>query len=478
MLASSAQVDEELRHEGQIEFLSHPPQFGPSVTTPDKDAVRIAAARGDYSAFTDIVNEWLMGHGYDLEPGSPDFRKVAREFAKATQQKLEIQRRRNEGEFVESPLAPKVETERASPVLPTGLSTPSLGDVVSHFLGNYDKTAAMFKKHQAALGLFLEFIGNVPVSGIRQIDIDNYFAMLCRLPPRWSDEVRRKGISAKKLAEQDHEVTLSPKTFEYSYMASIRPFLAEAKRLFGDSGFPERLTVEGIKYKGSQKEGAKKQRAFRKDELKRLFGGSEYASFAADPGKAAEYWLPLIGLYTGARVNEICQLNPQVDIREEQGIWFFDFTEESAADARVTKSVKTAGSRRKTPIHSQLLELGFLSYVERINKQGASVLFPSWVPTRGRASPAAEDWFREFLRETGLRDETHGQTLLGMHAFRHTLLHYGFNNHIANIEVITGHAGDASRVVRGCRGEMSLPNKKAILEQLKFEVRPPVRSIP
>jgi len=63
MLASSAQVDEELRHEGQIEFLSHPPQFGPSVRTPDKDAVRIAAARGDYWAFTDIVNEWLMDHG-------------------------------------------------------------------------------------------------------------------------------------------------------------------------------------------------------------------------------------------------------------------------------------------------------------------------------------------------------------------------------------------------------------------------------
>jgi len=169
-----------------------------------------------------------MGHGYDLEPGSPDFRKVAREFAKATQQRLEIQRRRDEGEFVESLLAPKVEAESASSVLPAGLSMPSLGDVVSHFLDNYDKTAAMFKKHQAALGLFLEFIGNVPVSDIRQIDIDNYFAMLCRLPPRWPDEVRRKGISAKKLAEQDHEVTLSPKTFEYSYMASIRPFLAAA----------------------------------------------------------------------------------------------------------------------------------------------------------------------------------------------------------------------------------------------------------
>jgi hypothetical protein len=255
MLASSAQADEELRHEGQIDLATPPAGFGPSVPMLDKEAVRLAAAKGDYSAFTDIVNEWLMGHGYDLEPGSPDFRRVAREFAKATQQKLEIQRRRDEGEFVESPTAPAVNASMPLPAQSNSASTPSLGQVVKHFLDNYDKTAPMFKKHQAALGLLLESVGNVPVSQVRQLQIDAYFDMLCRLPPRWADEVRRKGISVQELAKLAHEATLSPKTFEYSYMASVRPFLAEAKRLFGDVGFPQNLTVEGIKYKGTQKEG-------------------------------------------------------------------------------------------------------------------------------------------------------------------------------------------------------------------------------
>lgn len=77
--------------------------------------------------------------------------------------------------------------------------------------------------------------------------------------------------------------------------------------------------------------------------MKRLFEGSEYAKLAKEPGTDAEYWLPLIGLYTGARVNEICQLNLQVDMREKGGIWFFDFTEESASHKKVTKSGKTAG---------------------------------------------------------------------------------------------------------------------------------------
>jgi len=65
---------------------------------------------------------------------------------------------------------------------------------------------------------------------------------------------------------------------------------------------------------------------------------------------------------------------------------------------------------------------------------------------------------------------------LRMHAFRHTFLHHGFNKHVANIEVITGHAGEASRVAQAYRSEMSLPNKQAILEQVGFDVQPPKRT--
>jgi len=374
LLASVAKADEEIRHEGMVDLALAPESFVVTQSPLSKDAIRKAAAKGDYSQFTDVVSEWLMSHGYDLEPGSPDFRKVAREFAKAADKALEIVNRRDEGEFVDSPVAPSLASpEGVHDVSSSGLM---LSQVVQHFLDNYDKTAAMYRKHQVALGLLLESVGDVPVSEIRQIDIDTYFDMLSRLPPRWPDEVRRKGISAKDLAKLNHPVTLSPKTFEYSYMASIRPFLAEAKRLFGDNGFPRHLTVDGIRYKGNQKDGVRKQRAFSKVELKRLFEGAEYAAFAADPKLAAQYWLPLIGLYTGARVNEICQLNPQCDVREDEGIWFFDFNEDSISDERVTKSVKTEGSRRKTPVHSKLIDLGFLEYVNRVKKQGSHILFP------------------------------------------------------------------------------------------------------
>jgi hypothetical protein len=148
---------------------------------------------------------------------------------------------------VEPAAAAKLVANGTTSIGAPSADTPTLGHVVEHFLSNYNQTVPMFKKHRAALSLLLESVGDVPVSPIRQRQIDAYFDLLCRLPPRWSDEVRRTGLPAKELAKLEHAETLSPKTFVYSYMASVRPFLAEAKRLFGDAGFPLNLTVEGIK---------------------------------------------------------------------------------------------------------------------------------------------------------------------------------------------------------------------------------------
>jgi integrase len=147
------------------------------------------------------------------------------------------------------------------------------------------------------------------------------------------------------------------------------------------------------------KAGENKQRAIRADELKRLF--SHLTQVAQQPAHAHELWLPLVALYTGARVNEICQLNPQTDIHEEHGIPFFDFTTETEGDRRIRKSIKNAISHRKVAIHSALLKAGFFDYVKAIKATGAKLLFPQWKPGRGKASDNAEQWFIELVRDLG-----------------------------------------------------------------------------
>lgn len=196
--------------------------------------------------------------------------------------------------------------------------------------------------------------------------------------------------------------------------------------------------------------------------------------FAADPEQAHCYWLPMLGLYTGARVNEVCQLHPLEDIIEgEGGVWFFNFTDETETDARVRKSIKNSVSFRRVPIHSRLLELGFLTYLERMRARGAALLFPQWAPTRGKASAAAEKWFCKLIADMGLRDDTPKKRLVGFHTFRHTFENRAMNLDVPNAEWLTGHAGAHSEVLRGYRGEAELRKKQEIMERMRFEVEHP-----
>ena len=82
-------------------------------------------------------------------------------------------------------------------------------------------------------------------------------------------------------------------------------------------------------------------------------------------------WVPLIGMYSGMRLNEICQLQ-LTDIRESKdGIPYFDVTD---SDDPQNKRKKNDNSKRAVPIHPELVSLGLLQYVEELNR--ARRVFP------------------------------------------------------------------------------------------------------
>lgn len=378
-----------------------------------------------------------------------------------------------------------VEVVRAASLVPVEPSvqvrpSPTLRTVVGAFLAQYEKRGKpqMLKKHRPALNMLVEVVGDRPVNELRQADINEFFEVLAALPPRWSDQCRQLQLSVRQLADLEHAETIGPKTFEDGYMASVRSFLKATKRDYGDQGFPLSLTTDGIEYLGDQEEDTNKQRAFKPAELERLFAGAEMQAYAADPAQHDKYWLPMLGLFTGARVNELCQLNPQIDITrdEESGIWHLWINAESEADKGIHKSVKTNDERR-VPIHKTLMALGFVEHAIRLKKSGVKRLFPSWLPSKGRASGEAEKWFRQFLRDTGLRDETPKAKLLGMHAFRHTLLSYGTASKPSlNLGVITGHAQATPGVsaVQAGYNDVSITNKlqdrQELLDKLNYGI--------
>lgn len=430
---------------------------------------RRALGDGDLSAVAPIADDWLQSHGYALAPDSEDYRRVLLEFAKGVSRVLQGLKSRRAGEWVDTPPVPALPV----PAVPTS-GAPLLSAAIARFLSQQDKTRPIFRKLTGALALFLEFIGDKPVTALRQIELEDFFTLLCRLPPHWATEKRKRGCTLAQLAAMEWPRLIAPQTFKGTYYVALQLFLPAAQTSYREAGFPQHLTLARIRYSGTEKKGQEKQRALTAAELRCLFDGPECAAFAADIEQAHRYWLPLLGLYTGARVNEVCQLNPQCDIREDGGIWFFDITSASNSDSRVKKSVKNATSSRRVPVHSALLRLGFLHYVERVKAAGHALLFPLWAPKRGKASGTAEEWFRDHIRALGLRDDTPGLCVHGFHVFRFTFLTRADELDVAKVGALTGHAATGvSKSEGGYVGRRGLEKLQGILEQITFDIDPP-----
>lgn len=461
------------------------------MATPNQDALKLVAQ---------LAREKIKQSDLKEEKEQQEFAHAneLRQVRQDTARQIELVRLQAENEAMRRALAglsvPAVVTHSPTPAsapaapvcVPvasvSAVSVPTLKSVVDGFLDNYKKRnkPAMYDKHKLVLSMLLDVVGDKPIHELRQSDINNFFELLGRLPPRWADECRKRKLTILELAELEFDKTLGPKSFEDTYIASIRPFLKAAKKDWQDQGFPLGLTTDAVEYLGDREEHENKQRAFKREELARLFEGEEMRRFAREAGQHHRYWIFHLGLFTGARVNEICQINPHADILQdkESGAWYLWITKETESDSRVRKSVKT-GESRKVPIHQKLIELGFLNYVERVKAEGHKLLFPEWQPINRRASGEAEKWVRQFFRDTNLRDETPKAKILGMHAFRHTLLTYGaMQKPPLSLFCITGHAQDEAPIHATGAGKgyltlsllSSVSDRKELLDQLDYSL--------
>lgn len=189
------------------------------------------------------------------------------------------------------------------------------------------------------------------------------------------------------------------------------------------------------------------------------------------------YWLPLLGLYTGARLNEICQLYLE-DIEEyEPGKYFIFINDHDPATAHdknptfaIDKSIKNKASKRSIPIHPDLVSLGLIDYIHALKANGYTRLFPELRFDRIKGyARAAGSWFNErFLGKT-LKFERNGMKTF--HSFRHTLITALIDNAIPeNIinEIADHERGDTTSLNR--YGKDAAARQCPHLEKLNFNL--------
>jgi integrase len=151
-------------------------------------------------------------------------------------------------------------------------------------------------------------------------------------------------------------------------------------------------------------------------DLSKLFASPIFTHYAlpsvARAGKDAAYWLPLLGLFTGARISELAQLWTDDVTNTEAAGWVIAFRSNKDRG----QSIKSRSGVRDVPVHPELIRLGFADYVQAVAATGTGPLFPAVPPSqKNGAGGEVSKWFGQFKTAQGFGPD---QTF---HSFRHTL---------------------------------------------------------
>ena len=284
-------------------------------------------------------------------------------------------------------------------------------------------TAKSEQENRAIYTLLVRILGNIPIDDITAAKARDYKHVLMRLPPNINKSPLYRSKTLPEILD------MAPKAMSTT---TVNKNIIRISSLFEWSsrhGYVNKNYFEGLVLK--TKTRADEERSiFKKDDLKEIF---KHEIFTALKYKHPyQYWLPLLGLYTGARLEELCQLYLE-DIYNDEGIWVIDINNKG------DKKLKTKSSKRIIPIHSKLQALGFIDYVESLRHKGESRLFPELKKGRDGYSQSASKWFSRLRKDLGLYNLDPPKDF---HSFRHTLATELKNKGIPEPEVaaITGHS--------------------------------------
>jgi len=299
--------------------------------------------------------------------------------------------------------APKKAQERAARGLVKERPdlAPKFSVVVEEHLGAQARERVSLKTlddKRAVASLLIRIIGDQPINLITRKDAHQFRETALKLPPR----IQQLSVTTLEEAIAQATNTISLTTFN-NYVKNLTTFFVYAMR----EGYCEKNPFDGLRVKQRGKVSEQRS-AFTETDLRALFDKARYAP-AAGP-KPNQYWLPLLGLYTGARLNELCQLHLD-DVVVVNGIDCIHIRQ-GAADQKL----KTDSSERLVPIHSRLKSLGFLDYVDRLRQQNQTRVFPELTRHKMHGYAAAPSkWFARVRAQLGFDGKK------DFHSFRHTL---------------------------------------------------------
>lgn len=287
------------------------------------------------------------------------------------------------------------------------------------------------RRMKTEAGLFRDLMGDPELGEIEQETIDQYASRLAQLPSDIYLAKRRFGtdslddlirIAEREGLERKREATIK------GHIGRLSEILA-----FGERKHMLRFNPASDYKRGDGRFNAPRAQderyAFTSEELSLIFaqdwfttGTSSFNDTGWTLWRPHYYWLPLLGLFTGGRINELSQLYLTDVLQTKSGLWYLDFN--LMGDGKVEendKSLKTVNAIRVVPLHDRLVQLGLPEYVQALREAGHRRLFPELKrdAVKGYGKPASS-WFNERFLGRTLAIERNGMKTF--HSFRHTFV--------------------------------------------------------
>ena len=283
---------------------------------------------------------------------------------------------------------------------------------------------------------FIEIVGDIDFSTITKKEVSHYIDVQTKLPPNRKKSPKYRDLTIKEVMG----LNLSQK--EIQTPQNINKRITKLS-VFGNWGVRQGLLItnpfSGMKF--SVKKQPHTRQPFTAGELRIIFKPETYLKWTihfSHPYRKDRvsnhlpyYWIFLLGIFSGMRTNEMCQILLS-QVKKEKGIWFI-FIE----DSEETK-VKTENAIRKVPLHPQLIDLGFVDYVTAQKKSKRGRLFWELSEDRdGFASHVSRHYNERFLPTVGVWKKYTKVLYCTRHTFINKLYSEMVDENV--IKVLVGH---------------------------------------
>ncbi len=274
--------------------------------------------------------------------------------------------------------------------------------------------------------LFVELLGgNCQIGKVTRQCLLQIREQICRLPPNLTKDKRFRNKSLAAILILD----------DYKPMSHIRAHrilshLGAFLKWSYNHGFIDSDISSGL-YMAKKRDTRQNEEReiYSDDDLRRLFATEIFQGIGAI-NRPECFFLPILAMYTGARLNELAQLYVE-DVQNIEGIPCININDSH------DKVLKNPGSRRIVPIHPTLIEIGFGEYVAAIRKLGLPRL---WMNLTFREDNYGKK-FSSFYQRLNRKSVTDNPRKV-FHSFRHGFANALKQNAVRSevISELLGHA--------------------------------------